>query len=235
MKTLLKKSLLASLLSLTATSVMAASSVDIKVTGKIVPAACTPSFPTGGGIADFGTIKVASLNSTTPTALPDIKEVPVAITCEEDTRIGVTFTDTHSASTPTQGYNINFATTDFVTTVNYLFGLGMYNTQKIGAYALGIKNEAGSVTNDKGENLSVYVTRDSGASWGTKASNHYMQIVSNKSEIYTFGTANKTEPAPQTKVNFIVGVSAIINPTNDLQITDEATLDGLTTVELVYL
>lgn len=235
MKKLLKKSLLASLLSLTATSVMAASSVDIKVTGKIVPSACEPSFPGGGGIADFGTTKVASLSSTTPTTLPGVKEVPVAITCEEATRVGVTFTDVHSASAPTQAYNINFADTDLSSGAKYLFGLGTYNNQKIGAYALGISLDAGKITNDNGDNLKVYFTGDGGVAWGTKAGTRYMQIINDKSEIYAFGSVAKGEPEPQTKVNFIVGVSAIINPTNDLQITDEATLDGLTTVELVYL
>ncbi|HHA2311325.1 hypothetical protein [Enterobacter hormaechei] len=42
-------------------------------------------------------------------------------------------------------------------------------------------------------------------------------------------------PVAQTKINFNVGIAAMINPTNDLNITDEATLDGLTNVELVYL
>ncbi|MDI9803156.1 DUF1120 domain-containing protein [Citrobacter koseri] len=235
MNTFFKKSLLASLLALTASSVMAAQSVDITVTGKIVPSSCTPSFPSGGGIADFGTIKVASLNSTSATALPDIKTVPVTITCEEDTRVGISFTDVHSASAPTTDYAINFASTDFASSVNYLFGLGMYGSQKIGAYALGIQIDAGTLTNGNGDNLIAYASADEGTTWGTKSGNSYMQIINNKSEIYSFGKSATNAPEPQTKVNFNVGVSAIINPTNDLHITDEATLDGLTTVELVYL
>lgn len=235
MNVFLKKSLMASVLALTASSVMAAPSVDIKVTGKIVPSSCTPSFPSGGGIADFGTMKVASLNSTTPTTLPDIKTVPVTITCEEDTRVGISFNDIRSASAPTTGYTVNFATTDFATSVGYLFGLGMYNTQKIGAYALGIQIDSGTLTNDKGDNLVAYFSTDSGNDWATKSATSYMQVKSDKSEIYSFGKSATNAPEPQTKVNFNVGVSAIINPTNDLKITDEATLDGLTTVELVYL
>ncbi|CAH6189727.1 DUF1120 domain-containing protein [Citrobacter koseri] len=235
MNVFFKKSLMVSVLALTASSVMAAPSVDIKVSGKIVPASCIPSFPSGGGIADFGTIKVASLNSTAPTALPDIKTVPVAITCEEDTRVGVSFTDMHSASAPTTGYAINFASTDFISSANYLFGLGLYGSQKIGAYALGIQIDSGTLTNGNGDNLVAYFSANDGTTWGTKAGNSYMQIINNNSEVYSFGKSSASAPEPQTKVNFNVGVSAIINPTDDLQITDEATLDGLTTVELVYL
>jgi hypothetical protein len=39
----------------------------------------------------------------------------------------------------------------------------------------------------------------------------------------------------ESKINFKVFVEATINPTNDLNVTDEVTLDGLTNVELVYL
>lgn len=67
MNAMFKKGVLASVLAVAASSAMAASSVDIQVTGKIVPSSCTPAFISGGGIADFGTMKVASLNSTTPT------------------------------------------------------------------------------------------------------------------------------------------------------------------------
>ena len=64
-----------------------------KVTGKIIPSSCTPAFPSGGGIADFGTMKVASLNATSVTPLTDRKEIPVSISCEEATRVAVKFTD----------------------------------------------------------------------------------------------------------------------------------------------
>jgi hypothetical protein len=43
--------MLASALAVVASSAMAASSVDIQVTGKIVPSSCTPAFISGGGIA----------------------------------------------------------------------------------------------------------------------------------------------------------------------------------------
>ncbi|MCG3101474.1 DUF1120 domain-containing protein [Enterobacter cloacae] len=229
-----KKGLLASVLAITATSALAAGSVDIKVAGKIQPSSCTPSFPSGGGVADFGTIKVSSLNSTSATTLPDIKTVPVAITCEEATRVGVTFTDTRASSSTTTNYNKVFASTGFGSTPEFYFGLGMYNDKKIGVYALGIAMIG--ATDQDGGVLDPIFSNDSGTTW-TGRGQEYLQIKNNNSEIYSFSAHGDASlaPKPSSKINFDVAVSAIINPTNDLNVTDEASLDGLTTVELVYL
>ena len=80
MNALIKKGMLVTALALSVNTAMAAQSIDIKVTGKILPSSCTPAFPSGGGVADFGTMKVASLNSTSMTPLTEMKEIPVAIT-----------------------------------------------------------------------------------------------------------------------------------------------------------
>jgi type 1 fimbria pilin len=93
MNALIKKGMLVTVLALSVNTAMAAQSIDIKVTGKIIPSSCTPAFPSGGGIADFGTMKVASLNATSVTPLTERKDIPVSITCEEATRVAVKFTD----------------------------------------------------------------------------------------------------------------------------------------------
>ncbi|MBE4834755.1 DUF1120 domain-containing protein [Enterobacter cloacae complex sp. P47BA] len=238
MNAMFKKGLLASVLAVTASSAMAASSVDIRVTGKIVPASCTPTFTSGGGVADFGTIKVSSLNDTTMTALPDVKTIPITITCEEATRIGMTFNDAHADSAPTAILPIAYPDTDFATQVANTSGLGMYNGKKIGAYSMGIQKDVGTVTNDVGDNLYPIYNTDASATsgWGGRFGNHYLQIATDKSETYSFtNVSGGTSPVAQKQVNFIVGIMAQINPANDLHITDEATLDGLTNVELVYL
>lgn len=238
MNAMFKKGLLASVLAVTASSAMAASSVDIKVTGKIVPASCTPTFTSGTGIADFGTIKVASLNDTTWTPLSDVKTIPITITCEEATRVGVTFNDAHSDSAPTETLPVSYSDTDFGIKVANTSGLGMYNSKKIGAYSMGIKMDAGSLTNDEGVNLFPIFTADASeiSGWGARSGAYYMQVVTDKSETYSFTNIfGGDTPVAQKQVNFIVGIMAQISPTNDLNITDEATLDGLTNVELVYL
>lgn len=232
MNALIKKGVLATALAMSVNTAMAAQSIDIKVTGKILPSSCTPAFPSGGGIADFGTMKAASLNSTSMTPLADIKEIPVTITCEEATRVAVKFTDARDDSSPTESVKIN---SNFSGSPFYMFGLGLYNDKKIGAYALALSRTQGVNTNDTGESLYPMASVDAGKTWGTKGID-YLQITSNNSEIYGFSTERSgSELSAQSKINFKVAVSATINPTNDLNVTDEVTLDGLTNVELVYL
>lgn len=235
MNAMFKKGMLASVLAVATSSVMAASSVDIQVKGKIVPSACSPAFISGGGIADYGTITVASLNSTSATPLEDIKIIPISITCEEATRIAVTFNDAHADSGPTQVLRTFFIDDEFGREAYQTAGLGMYNGKKIGAYSLGIQLTKGAVTNDAGDELYPTASRDNGTSWQTTGGQRYLKVNTDKSELYSFSNTLGGTPVAQTKVNFNVGVAAMINPTNDLNITDEANLDGLTNVELVYL
>ncbi|MCM7591324.1 DUF1120 domain-containing protein [Enterobacter chuandaensis] len=235
MNAMFKKGMLASVLAVAASSAMAASSIDIQVTGKIVPGSCTPAFVSGGGVADFGTMKAADLNATAQTKLADLKVIPISITCESATRVGVTFNDAHADSAPTADVTTTFANLDLQTGPDYTAGLGMYNSKPIGAYSMGIDKTVGAATNADGDNLYTIVSSNSGETWGTKGID-YTPVKTDKSEIYTFSDVQGgITPSAQTKFNFNVAVSAIINPTDDLNITDEATLDGLTNVELVYL
>ena len=232
MNALIKKGMLMTVLALSVNTAMAAQSIDIKVTGKIIPSSCTPAFPSGGGIADFGTMKVASLNATSVTPLTERKEIPVSITCEEDTRVAVKFTDAREASSPTA--DIPFYS--FSGSPQFAFGLGTYNSKNIGAYALGISLTQGANTNGNGESLYPMFSLDSGETWGRSGSSSHLQIASDNREIYGFTKDLSTGVlSAESKINFKVFVEATINPTNDLNVTDEVTLDGLTNVELVYL
>ena len=114
-------------------------------------------------------------------------------------------------------------------------GLGMYGDKKVGTYSLGIQLTKGAVTNEAGDELYPTFSSDNGTSWGNRAGIRYLQVKPDKSEIYSFSNVLGGTPVAQTKVNFNVGIAAMINPTNDLHITDEAKMDGLTNVEVVYL
>ncbi|RWT22770.1 DUF1120 domain-containing protein [Enterobacter cloacae] len=231
MNALIKKGMLVTALALSVNTAMAAQSIDIKVTGKILPSSCTPAFPSGGGVADFGTMKVSSLNSTSMTTLAEMKEIPVAITCEEATRVAVKFTDMRDNSSPTEPMIFN----KLGGSAQFIFGLGMYNGKKIGGYSLALLRTAGANTNDAGDSLYPMISLDGGNGWGYRG-NEYLAITSDNSEIYGFGTERTSGVlSAQSKINFKVVVEAGINPTNDLNVTDEVTLDGLTNVELVYL
>lgn len=180
MNAMFKKGMLASALAVVASSAMAASSVDIQVTGKIVPASCTPAFISGGGIADYGTIRVSSLNATSATPLADVKIIPISITCDEATRVAVTFNDAHADSGPTQALPTYFIDTEFGRQAYQTAGLGMYNDKKIGAYSLAIQMTKGAVTNDAGDELYPTSSRDNGATWATTGGERYLKVNTDK-------------------------------------------------------
>lgn len=238
MNALFKKGVLVAALAMTASSVMAADSIDLIVTGKIIPPACTPAFGSGGGVVDFGNILTSSLQATKDSKLPDIKEVPVTITCEQPSRFGVTFSDQRADSRSTTEMDVPFASTDFGGTPDYYFGLGFTSEQKqIGVYALGI-NELPSV-DAEGEDRFPISSSDNGASWTTGirifSGTGYYPIKNNGTEIYAFSKENESVVSPETSLTFKVGVSAVIQDLTTLHVTDEITLDGLTSINLVYL
>lgn len=238
MNALFKKGVLVAALAMTASSVMAADSIDLKVTGKIIPPACTPAFASGGGTVDFGDILTSSLQIAKDSKLPEIKEVPVTITCEQASRFGVTFTDQRADSRSTTEMDVSFASTDFGATPDYYFGLGFTSEQKqIGVYALGI-NEF-PANNAEGEDRFPISSSDNGKTWTTGirvfSGTGYYPIKNNGTEIYAFSKENESTVSPETSLTFKVGVAAVIQDLTTLHVTDEITLDGLTSINLVYL
>lgn len=238
MNAMFKKGLLASVLAVAASSAIAGTSLDLQVSGKVVPSSCTPSVVGGSGNADFGTVKATELNYNTVTSLPGTKVVSISITCETPTRFGVTFNDAHADSAPTEYLSTAFSDLEFLLSPASTAGLGMFNGKKIGAYAMGIQRDKGTATDDTGASLHPVYSKDATAAtdWHAKNGLHYLQVVTDKSE--TYGFANDTvndRPAVLKQVNFNIGIVAQINPASELDISDELTLDGLTNIELVYL
>jgi len=68
-------------------SAIAADSVEVKVIGTIVPAACTPSI-VGGATIDYGTIKSSTLTADNYTLLP-VKHLDLAITCDAPAKVAL--------------------------------------------------------------------------------------------------------------------------------------------------
>ncbi|HDT1604620.1 TPA: DUF1120 domain-containing protein [Enterobacter sichuanensis] len=238
MNAMFKKGVLASVLAVAASSAMAGTSLDLQVSGKVVPSSCTPSVVSGGSNADFGTVKATSLNYNTVTSLPDTKIIPISITCETPTRVGVTFNDAHADSAPTEYLSTEFSDPEFLLTSQSTAELGMFNGKKIGAYAMGIQRDKGTATDDTGATLYPVFSQDATATsgWHIKSGIHYLPVVTDKSETYSFTKDSGADtPAALKQINFNVGIVAQINPAGELNITDELTLDGLTNVELVYL
>ncbi|MBA0189799.1 DUF1120 domain-containing protein [Pectobacterium odoriferum] len=225
---------------LTATSTSAmAESIDIKVIGTIPPAACKPAL-TGGGIIDYGVIPAESLKKDTPTALEE-KQVDFSITCDAHTRVAVraiglkadTATNTLKSQAGAYGafegqiFNIK-------KNVN-VTGLGTSDDGKnIGGY--GIRLVPDSYTID-GRSSALLVRKNSSEKWNANIfDNGSMLSYSDKDHQITWTEKGYTgTPIAFKAVAGKLAVQAYITQASALDLTKPVKLDGLTTLELLYL
>jgi len=229
---MMKKTVLALALLATTASAFAADSVDVRVIGTIVPAACTPTL-SGGGTVDYGTIKADTISATDYTVLP-AKEIDFSIQCDAPAKVsikavtgrpgttaGVTESSQGAAATPVSLFGMG----DIA-----VVGLGMDGADKIGGYAVRIN--PGSVTVDSvaANNLRK---SDSATSW-TQDAYAGMLFDPNYSRSTTWGTSGTT-PVAFTNLAGKLGVQAYINKGENLDLTKPVNLDGLTTITLVYM
>ena len=84
---MMKKTVLALALLATTASAFAADSVDVRVIGTIVPAACTPTL-SGGGTVDYGTIKADTISATDYTVLPE-KQISFLDPCDAPAKVAL--------------------------------------------------------------------------------------------------------------------------------------------------
>lgn len=214
-------------------SAIAAESIDIKVSGKIIPPACSPSFISGGGVADFGNIHRANLSSISASVLPDIKTLPVRIQCDAPARFGITFTDNRKESA-SDTLLASFRDGKFSSLTSYYFGLGLSQNKQIGVYGLAMT----AMTNQNAKLVYSLYSRDTGKNWTISPGSSTTSVpISNEgTNIYGFANSmSASEPDAHESINFNVQVSAIIQPLNTLDFKDEITLDGLTSINLVYI
>lgn len=226
MRNLIKKGLLTLCLAGMMSPAMAATSLDLKVQGKIMPPSCNPTFGAGGGVVDFGTIKLSTLSLVHDTVIPT-KTVSIVVTCQEAARFGLTFTDQRKGSVK-EISNYPYPEKKPV------FGLGFGPDQeKIGAYALTI-NVDSIKNNDNASRKIVY--SEGGGSWKGSISK-WVPLTGLTSTVYSFSTPGDEElvPTAESKISFNMDIDPVISDLTHLKIKDEVDLDGLVFISLVYL
>lgn len=224
---LIKKGLLAMCLTGMMSSAMATTSLDLKVQGKIMPPSCTPSFGSGGGVVDFGTIKLSSLSLVNDTVLPT-RTVSVIITCQEAARFGLTFTDQRKGSVKTVSGNYPYSE------MQPVFGLGFgADQEKIGAYAVAIDGD--TVKNSDNAARKV-ITNTGGTTWKMPATKWVpLNGLTNTVYSFTMMADDVYSPSAETKMSFDLHIDPVISDLTNLKVKDEIDLDGLTFISLVYL
>ncbi|MEX3242017.1 DUF1120 domain-containing protein [Serratia quinivorans] len=221
----------------TASLPVLAESVDVKVIGTIIPAACTPTVA-GGGTIDYGDIKPSDLKKDDYTVL-DVKTAELSISCDAATKVAInaingrpgSLAGATEAGPDSVGKSPITLSTEAGGFQAAVVGLGLSSNQaKIGGYAIYItdpiadskevsllyrNNPADTFSSSSNSNLPLYLTGgDRGVTWASSGS----------SDVLTFTTLNAT-----------LGIQAYINKVSELDLTQAVNLDGLTTIELEYL
>ncbi|UDG00687.1 DUF1120 domain-containing protein [Enterobacter cloacae] len=226
----MKKIFCIAALSLCIGSAYAAETSVMKVTGTLTNSACTPELD-GGGVIDYGTIRLGELSSATDNQLGQ-KSINLAINCSAPTKVGWTMVDDRSSTTASgiiiQNAFITGATTESGDN-NWTFGVGKTaEGVKIGAYSGFV--QTGSVTAD-GASATLIHQQQGGSNW-TACNNCYLQ-----STVRTYSVAAKgtSQPVAFTTATFPLKTSLAIEDTATLGITDDTPLDGQLTISLTYL
>ncbi|QOQ73512.1 DUF1120 domain-containing protein [Pseudomonas poae] len=203
--------LLASALLLTgASTVFAASSVDLTVQGLITPSACTPSL-SSGGVIDHGKVAAKDLSPVNWTGLGD-HTLQLNITCEAPTLLALQGVDNRGGSP--DAYNG--------------YGLGLVDGKKLGMYLLSLDNATSG-----GAPISVLESRDSGLTWQESFSGDVMP----RAHLASFGDSSTGSwaPTPVQNVTSDMKVTTMIGPTAGMNLANEIPILGSATVEVKYL
>ncbi|NIG21012.1 DUF1120 domain-containing protein [Pantoea sp. Al-1710] len=231
---MMQKSLLAlAVMATTALNVQAASNVDVKVIGRIDPGTCTPTL-SGGGVVDYGTMSPADLNATGYTLLAN-HQLDLAINCTAPTKVAVVAINgrPNTAAGVTEGSGQNAGNAPAGTTGGGVVGLGLQGTTKIGGYTLTL--DTTSFTAD-GNSVATLNKRTNDPTTGTwTVANGTMWHVGTVKSYNTWGTAGTTTPAAFKDYNGKMNVRAYLNQKSAFDLTNTVHLDGLATLELVYL
>lgn len=203
-------------------SAIAADSVEVKVIGTIVPAACTPSI-VGGATIDYGTIKSSTLTADNYTLLP-VKHLDLAITCDAPAKVALSLMDIKRDS----GTALAGLTLLDSSALSTQLGLGQQNGKNIGAYAISLTRDALYVDGQNADTISAAST----LKWSVIADRLYFRDTDN---LVSFSQKGATTPMAFTTLNASLEVQAAINKGSELDLTRPIHLDGMSTIELHYL
>ncbi|MFC3814996.1 DUF1120 domain-containing protein [Lysobacter sp. GCM10012299] len=201
-----------------APAAFAADTVDLSVTGTIIPASCTPTL-SGGSTIDLGQISTANLSAASATSIPE-QSVTLSIHCPTATSFAIRAQDNRAGSASNGGANF--------------YGLGSApGGEKIGYYSLGVR---GSTTTVDGGALGQGLTSsDGGTTWSAQGTGDFWGTLPDGSKIFAFSKSAGAVPSAIQDAAVTMRVVPSIAPRNGLPASDDITIDGSVTFEMVYL
>ncbi|MGX5796834.1 DUF1120 domain-containing protein [Pseudomonas sp. E2-15] len=193
-----------------ASSVFAASSIDLTVQGLITPSACAPNL-SSGGIIDHGKVAAKDLKLDNWTLLSK-HSLQLEITCDAPTLLGLQGIDNQGNShDPLNSY-----------------GLGLVDGKKLGNYVLVFVNPTAD-----GAPISVLESRDNGLTWRE----NFPGDIWPASYLASFGdrSTGNWAPTPVQHLTSELRVETLIAPTAGMNLTNEVPINGSATLEVKYL
>ena len=235
MRNSIKKTALAALIVASGINSAAAESVQVKVVGTIVPAACTPSL-SGGGIFNYGNIRASTLSNDKYTMLPILGQ-DFAIKCDAPAKIALRAINDRPGSLAgaTEAANGNgFPELAILTGGVRSFaasGLGLDGTNRIGGYAMAIDS---GIMADGNSVASIHSNTQNGTgAWVTAPS--YGYPIHTGPRLISWAENGTDTPLAFKELTGRLRVQAYLNLASELDLSHAIHLDGQTTLEVVYL
>mgnify|MGYP005909266923 CR=1 FL=1 len=199
--------------------------VDIVVTGEIIPPACVPTL-SGGATFDYGTIAAAKLAKDDFTILAE-KSLTFSVVCSSPTKVAFKTTDARAGSVvvPT-GKKFGSMTAESLN----LLGLGQSGTTNIGSYEMNVSK--GTINVDGSTNYVGISSADNGSTWKQGDLGCLWFDPQYTTAVALNGT---TTPVAFTTLTGTLKAIAALNKGSELDLTTTTDLDGLATIQLVYL
>ncbi|ELY6210356.1 DUF1120 domain-containing protein [Cronobacter dublinensis] len=231
---MLKKTLLAGACFVALVSgAQAADSVELKVTGNLVNGSCTPSL-LNNGVVDFGHIPLGNLSKTQTNQLGK-KMTTLTITCDSAMPVAWQAVDNHSASTQVLTVTKAFANGGDCTRSDSHFGLGKTaGDVNIGSFCLAVDKDNVTVDGVKSD-LVEQSYQEGMDTWHTIAGGDLTNGVNGQWRYMSAAEVSTLKPMAGKVFVYPLMVSAAIQGTDTLAITDNTNLDGSATLSLIYL
>ena len=216
----IKQTLLATCLLAASANALAATTADLKVTGKVVPASCDVTIGTGAPL-NLGDIQVSALESdpTKPTPMPNAT-LPYNITCTGPVAISTSWVDNQEADGTYPATGVN------------LFSLGK-DAADAPIGHLWIQHGGGAivaVTGNGTETHAKVITSADGITW---VDSSYGQA--SKTHMNSFAPAGATTPAAYTTYSGNFTLKPQIAPVDTLDLSTSLNINANATMELNYL
>lgn len=190
-----------------------AQSTDVSITGRIFPGSCDIQLGSGG-VADLGLINAAQLNAAVPTDLEPVM-LTLAVACESPMRFALEGIDNRNESSA----------------YTRMYGLGLTpESERIGGAELML----GNVTADAAPAYGT-ASSDSGASWDASSGASLSDLQPNQLRGFAKEQGVTTGPAATTSLQGNLYVGTRIQPLEAIRLTDEVSISGSVTLNVIYL